>query len=131
MRARIQDTANTLSPGASVRVRVPAGPPRRAVAVPVSAVRKGPGGDQVFVITAGKDGKPRAQARQVETGAMLGDEMVIHAGLSPGERVAASGSFKLREHVLVAIANAPGARTDTVIGSSTGAEEPATPRQGQ
>ena len=35
---------------------------------------------------------------------MLGDEVVIHAGLAAGERVAASGSFKLREAVLVAIA---------------------------
>jgi membrane fusion protein (multidrug efflux system) len=36
---------------------------------------------------------------------MLGDEVLILAGLSPGEQVAASGSFKLRETVLVAIAS--------------------------
>ena len=35
---------------------------------------------------------------------MLGDEIVILAGLSAGEQVAASGSFKLREGVLVAVA---------------------------
>ena len=35
---------------------------------------------------------------------MLGDEVLILAGLSPGEQVASSGSFKLRETVLVAIA---------------------------
>ena len=35
---------------------------------------------------------------------MLGDEVLILAGLSPGEQVAASGSFKLRETALVAIA---------------------------
>jgi membrane fusion protein (multidrug efflux system) len=34
---------------------------------------------------------------------MLGDDVVIFSGLSAGERVAASGSFKLREGVLVAI----------------------------
>jgi membrane fusion protein (multidrug efflux system) len=51
-----------------------------------------------------KDGKTRAHVRQVESGAMLGDEVVIHAGLSAGERVAVSGSFKLREAALVAIA---------------------------
>jgi membrane fusion protein (multidrug efflux system) len=38
---------------------------------------------------------------------MLGDEVVIHAGLSAGERVAVSGSFKLREAALVAIAGSP------------------------
>ena len=107
VRARIEGAANAPSPGASVRVRVPIGLPRQAVAVPVSAMRKGPGGDQVFVIESDKNGKTRAHLRQVESGAMLGDEVVIHAGLSAGERVAVSGSFKLREAVLVAIAGSP------------------------
>ena len=102
VRARIEG-ANAPAPGASVRIRVPIGLPRMAVAVPVSAMRKGPGGDQVFVIELDKDGKTRAHVRQVESGTMLGDEVVIHAGLSAGERVAVSGSFKLRDAVLVAI----------------------------
>ena len=92
------------APGASVRVRVAAGAAARAVAVPVSAVRKGPGGDHVFVITADKDSKPRARQRPVRTGPVLGDEVLVFAGLKPGERVAASGSFKLRDEVLVASA---------------------------
>ena len=104
VRARIEGAANAPSPGASVRVRVPIGLPRKAVAVPVSAMRKGPGGDQVFVIELDKDSKTRAHVRQVESGAMFGDEVVIYAGLSAGERVAVSGSFKLREAALVAIA---------------------------
>jgi membrane fusion protein (multidrug efflux system) len=103
VRARIEGAANAPSPGASVRVLVPIGLPRKAVAVPASAMRKGPGGDQVFVIELDKNGKTRAHVRQVESGAMLGDEVVIHAGLSAGERVAVSGSFKLRDAVLVAI----------------------------
>src|SRR5881398_2609895 len=109
VRARIEGAANAPTPGASVRVRVPMGPPRTAVAVPVSALRKGPGGDHVFVIAPDKDGKTRARSRQVETGAMLGDEIVILAGLSAGERVASSGSFKLRDAVRVAIPSDPGA----------------------
>ena len=109
VRARIEGAANAPAPGASVRVRVPIGAPRTAVAVPVSALRKGPGGDQVFVIAPDKDGKTRAHARQVASGAMLGDEIVILAGLSAGERVAASGSFKLRDAVRVAIPSDPGA----------------------
>ncbi len=39
---------------------------------------------------------------------MLGDEVVTYAGLSAGERVAASGSFKLRDGVLVAVAGGQG-----------------------
>lgn len=107
VRARIEGVANAPSPGASVRVRVPAGSPRKVVAIPASALRKGPGGDQVFVIEVDKSGKTRAHVRPVESGAMLGDEVVIHAGLSAGEQVAVSGSFKLREAALVVIAGSP------------------------
>ena len=108
VRARIDRAADAPSPGASVRVLVPTGPLRKAVAIPVSALRKGPGGDQVFVIETDKEGKTRAYARQVESGVMLGDEVITHAGLNPGERVAASGSFKLRDGVLVAVAGVHG-----------------------
>jgi membrane fusion protein (multidrug efflux system) len=104
VRARINGVGNAPAPGSSVRVRVPVGSPRKAVAIPVSALRKGPGGDQVYVIEPDKEGKTRAHMRQVESGTMLGDEVVIHAGLSAGNLVAASGSFKLRDGVLVAIA---------------------------
>jgi membrane fusion protein (multidrug efflux system) len=104
VRARIDGASKAPPPGSSVRVRVPVGIARKAVSVPVSALRKGPGGDQVFVIAQDKDGRPRAHIQQVQSGAMLGDEVVIHAGLTPGEQVAASGSFKLREAALVSIA---------------------------
>jgi membrane fusion protein (multidrug efflux system) len=112
VRARIEG-GNAPAPGSSVRVRVPVGAPRKAVAVPVSALRKGPQGDQVFVIAPDKDGRARAHVQQVESGAMFGDEVVIHAGLAAGEQVAASGSFKLREAALVAIAEG-GAREPQV-----------------
>ena len=98
--------AGNVAPGAAVRVVVPAGPQTRAVAIPVSALRKGPQGDHVFVITQGQDGKTRATARPVVSGAVLGDEVLIHRGLEPGESVAASGSFKLRDGVLVSTATA-------------------------
>jgi membrane fusion protein (multidrug efflux system) len=103
VRARI-DGGNAPAPGSSVRVRVPVGAARKVVAVPVSALRKGPQGDQVFVIAHDKDGRARAHIQQVESGAMFGDEVVIHAGLAAGEQVAASGSFKLREAALVSVA---------------------------
>jgi membrane fusion protein (multidrug efflux system) len=104
VRARIDTTDEALAPGASVRVEVPDGPAQTAVAVPASALRKGPGGDRVFVLAAGADGKTRAQGRTVESGPVLGNEVLIFAGLEAGEQVAASGSFKLRDGVLVAIA---------------------------
>ena len=108
VRARINGSDQAPAPGASVRVHVPVGLSRTAIAIPVSALRKGPGGDQVFVIQPDEHGKTRAHARLVESGTMLGDEVVIYAGLSANEMVAASGSFKLRNGVLVAITGEQG-----------------------
>ncbi len=93
------------APGASVRVLVPVGGQSKVVAIPVSALRKGPGGDHVFVIAADSTGKTRAHVRQVESGPVLGDTVLILSGLTVGEQVASSGSFKLREAVLVAVAD--------------------------
>jgi len=117
VRARLNDSHLAPAPGASVRVRVPVGPERKAVVVPVSALRKGPGGDHVFVIAAGEDGKPRSQTRKVIAGDVLGDEIVILDGLTAGERVAASGSFKLRDAALVAITPDSAAPNARVLGS--------------
>lgn len=105
VRARLTGADNPPAPGASVRVLVPAGPAGTAVVVPVSALRKGPAGEHVFVIASDKEGKTRAHLREVESGTVLDDEVLIHSGLSAGERVATSGSFKLREAVLVAVAD--------------------------
>jgi membrane fusion protein (multidrug efflux system) len=102
IRAKVEDARLLPPPGASVQVQVPVGAPRTAVAVPVSALRRGPEGDHVFVIVADPQGKPRASMRLVKSGAVTGDEVLIESGLQAGEPVAASGSFKLREGVLVA-----------------------------
>jgi membrane fusion protein (multidrug efflux system) len=105
VRARLEGARNGPAPGASVRVRVPVGPPRDVVTVPVSALRRGPAGDHVFLLVAGEDGRTRAQLRQVRSGPMLDDRVVITEGLVPGDKVAASGSFKLNDSVLVAVAD--------------------------
>jgi membrane fusion protein (multidrug efflux system) len=68
----------------------------------VSALRKGPGGDHVFLIVPDSTGKTRAHVQPVRSGPVLDDEVVILSGVTPGQRVATSGSFKLREAVLVA-----------------------------
>ena len=104
VRARLSGSAAP-APGASVRVVVPVGPLDTVVSVPVSALRKGPQGDHVFVIEPDSAGKPRAHLRTVQSGPVLDEEVLIYGGLSAGEQVATSGSFKLRESVLVAIAD--------------------------
>lgn len=108
VRVAIPDAQHGPAPGASVRVQVPVGPKIDVVTVPVTALRKGPAGDHVFVL-AEQDGKTRAQLRPVQSGTMLGDDVVILDGLKPGERVAATGSFKLYPFVLVNLKDENGA----------------------
>ncbi len=109
VRARIADASQAPAPGASVRVRVAVGPPSSAVVVPVSALRRGPGGDHVFLIAPDESGRPRAHVRAVRSGAITGDDVLVLEGIASGDEVAASGSFKLREGALVAVAGSQGA----------------------
>jgi membrane fusion protein (multidrug efflux system) len=105
VRARIANSEHAPAPGASVRVLVPVGPAGMAVAIPVNALRRGPAGDHVFVIAPDDKGNQRVSVRPVQSGTVLGDEVLILSGLKAGETIAASGSFKLRESALVAIAS--------------------------
>jgi membrane fusion protein (multidrug efflux system) len=113
VRARIANDENAPTPGASVRVEVPVGASRSVVAVPASALRKGPGGDHVFVVAEDEQGKTRVKLRAVTVDGLEGDDVVITSGLNAGERVAASGAFKLRESALVALSNPPVATAST------------------
>ena len=123
-RALVEGADRLPSPGASVRVEVPVGPPTAAVAISVNALRKGPTGDHVFVIEADAQGQLRAHPRPVQVGTVLGDELLVVSGLEPGERVAAGGSFKLREGVLVADAGGTPAAADATADANATAEEP-------
>ena len=117
VRARITGPT-TPSPGASVRVQVPVGGESKVVAVPVGALRKGPQGDHVFVIVADSTGKTRAHVRPVQSGPVLGDTVLLLSGVKVGEKVASSGSFKLRESALVAVAD-PSAKKAPADSSAT------------
>jgi len=101
VRARMVDRG--AAPGASVRVVVPVGPERAAVVVPATALRKGPAGEHVFVLAPDPEGQTRAHMRDVDSGPMVGDQVVITRGLAAGELVAAQGSFKLFESVAVSV----------------------------
>jgi membrane fusion protein (multidrug efflux system) len=56
----------------------------------------------VFLILSDSTGKTRAHDQPVQSGPVIEDEVVILTGLAAGQKVATSGSFKLRESVLVA-----------------------------
>jgi membrane fusion protein (multidrug efflux system) len=101
IRARLAAGPNAPAPGASVRVLVPVGTPNAAVAVPLSALRRGPDGDHVWVLSPDGAGVMRAHERRIESGPVLGEGLLVLSGLTVGEQVATAGSFKLREAVRV------------------------------
>ena len=101
VRARLNGGDHGPAPGASVRVLVPVGESSQAVVIPVTALRKGPEGDHVWVVEADAGGALRAHERKVQTGPVLGDTVIVESGVEAKQRVASSGSFKLREGVRV------------------------------
>jgi membrane fusion protein, multidrug efflux system len=101
IRARLPGGERGPAPGASVRVLVTVGDSGKAVVIPVSALRKGPDGDHVWVVTRDAGGALRAHERKVQSGPALGETVIVLSGLEAGEQLAASGSFKLREGVKV------------------------------
>lgn len=127
MRAKATGDAAAFSPGASVRVSVPVGPERKIVVIPVTAMRKGPGGDHVFVLVPGKNkaGEAETRAKQVEvvSGPSLNNMVMVAKGIEPGTVVAASGSFKLHDGALVMAMPAEPAATDAKPASTAGAAQ--------
>ncbi len=103
VRARLANHDRIPAPGSSVRVRIPTGPSQQAVFVPVSALRKGPGGDQVFVLAEDSTGITRAAVRRVVAGEVVNDQVLVAQGIAAGEQVATSGSFKLRDGAKVQV----------------------------
>ncbi len=100
-RVRI-DTDVAFQPNAIVDVTVPLSSTNEQTIVPATAVRHDKLGDYVYILTPDESSKAfRAKRRSVITGFEDQDIIAITKGLAPGELVAANGTFKLREQLLV------------------------------
>jgi membrane fusion protein (multidrug efflux system) len=73
----------------------------KAIMVPATAIQYAPYGDTLFVIETMKDpqGKEYLGVREqaVVLGKTQGDQVAVLKGLKPGDRIATSGTFKLRQ----------------------------------
>ncbi|TVQ85523.1 MAG: efflux RND transporter periplasmic adaptor subunit [Chromatiaceae bacterium] len=114
VRALLANPEGRLRPGmfAKVAALLPA---RTAVlTLPREAITFNTYGDSVFVIGPGEPaGTLVVQRRQVETGAVHGQEIEIVAGLAAGEQVVAAGQHKLRNGAVVTIVDDPDAGRPT------------------
>lgn len=100
-RAMGKDLGRMLRPGMFIDVMAVTAPEVEAVFVPLTAVRRSPEGTHVFALVE-EDGKLRARQRRIVIGPVVNSEIAVLDGLEAGQRIASSGSFKLREGALVA-----------------------------
>ncbi len=140
IRSVVDNRDKRLRPGMFVDVRVPVGPAQDFVAIPNTAVRRASYGDHVFVINQGAGGAAPpggpmgVSQRFVKLGPSVGTDLIILEGLKPGELVATTGSFKLREGATVVImpptnstpSTTPSATTSTTPSPTTDAPPAAT-----
>jgi membrane fusion protein (multidrug efflux system) len=101
VRAVVDNRRGVLLPGMFIQIRVPVETPKEYVMAPGTAVRRSSYADSVFVVAPDEEGALRVRQRFVKLGPAVGEQMIVLEGLEPGERIAATGSFKLRDGALV------------------------------
>jgi membrane fusion protein (multidrug efflux system) len=97
-----------LRPGMFVKASIGMGTGQPVVTVPTSAVKYAPYGDAVFVVeeVTGPKGKYLGVRQQfVKLGPARGDQVAVLTGVKPGEVIATSGAFKLRNGAAVKVNN--------------------------
>ena len=109
VQATLPNPDGRLRPGMFVQTQLVLGGGQTVIALPASAVNYAPYGDSVFVVTDMTDGNGktyRGVRQQVVTlGRSRGDQVAVLSGLQPGEEVATSGVFKLRNGAAVSVNN--------------------------
>lgn len=109
LQATLENTNQLLRPGMFARVEVLLPVEQKVLVIPATAILSAPYGDSVYVIekstNVATDGFVVRQ-QFVKTGRGRGDFISVQNGLRPGEKVAASGVFKLRNRMSVVENNA-------------------------
>ena len=100
IQATIANPDHTLRSGMFAGVQVVLPNQEKMVMIPSTAIQYAPYGDSVFVIESMKDADGKeylgVREQQVTLGKTRGDLVAVLKGLKPGDRVATSGIFKLR-----------------------------------
>jgi cobalt-zinc-cadmium efflux system membrane fusion protein len=93
----LENEGDLLRPGMFVWVEIPVGPPRRAIAVPASAVQRHEGQAFVFV----ERGDAAYERADVTVGYERPDWIEITDGVEEGDTVATEGAFFLKSELLL------------------------------
>ena len=109
VQATFANPGGKLRPGMFVQTRVTLGPAQPVITVPASAISYAPYGDSVFILADLKSPQGasyRGVRQQVVTlGGARGDQVAVLTGINPGDEVATSGVFKLRNAAAVQVNN--------------------------
>ncbi len=92
-KARFANVDGVLFPNEFVNVRVTLNTLYNAIVVPLTAVRTGPDGDFVWVVTPQRT----ASMRKITRGQMTATQVVVLSGLEAGERVVTEGGDRLTQ----------------------------------
>jgi len=97
LQATLTNADLLLHPGMFARIEVLLPNVDDVLVVPATAILSAPYGDSVYLITANTNGSGSVVNQQfVRLGRARGDFVSVQTGLKPGDRVASSGLFKLR-----------------------------------
>ena len=97
LKAMFPNDDERLWPGDFVNARLLLETQSKVLAVPSSALQRGPQGLFAWIVTANNTVEPRA----IEVGPTTGDLTIIIAGLREGEHVVTDGQYKLQRGVAV------------------------------
>jgi len=112
LKATFANTDERLWPGEFVNARLLLETRSNVIAVPSTAVQRGPQGLFAWVVTAGNT----AVVRPIEVGPTTGTLTLITSGVNDGDRVVTDGQYKLQPNVPVTVSSpksAAGGRGNT------------------
>lgn len=105
LRAIVANGAHELLPGMFVRARIDKGPLPNAILVPAASVSRNNKGQAIVMVV---NSQSTVEARPIEIGQNMGQQVWVATGLADGEQVIVSGLQKIRPGVPVkAVAASP------------------------
>jgi len=109
LKSRFSNEDGALFPQQFVNVRLLLDTVPNALVVPSAAVRHGPNGDYVYLVTP----DDTAEVRLVKTGPSVDDKISITSGLSGGERVVTEGGDRLVDGAFVKLPDQSAAQSSS------------------
>jgi multidrug efflux system membrane fusion protein len=115
LKALFPNADEKLWPGEFVNVRVLIDTQHNVIAIPASAVQRGPNGFYAWAITGGN----KAEMRPLKTGATTNDITIVTSGVKEGDRLVTEGQYKLQPDSIVTVTPPRSVAINTAADSAT------------